>query len=438
MTITLDYQTKESANIGTGCDKKPNGYKSTELGLIPENWEIKSIQEIAEVKGGKRLPLGGQLTKIKTPYPYIRIMDMYYGGINLSSLMYLSEDVYKKIKNYRISHKDIFISVAGSLGIVGKISKEIDGANLTENADKITNIQCDRDFLLHNLMSQRIQNKINEEKTVGAQPKLALNRIQSFKIGIPTSLEEQKTIAATLSDIDSLINSLDQLIAKKRNIKLAAMQQLLTGMQRLKGFNDEWQVVNMSDNFSLKARIGWQGLTTAEYLETGDYCLVTGTDIANGRINWANCFSVDFYRYNQDKNIQLQVGDVLLSKDGTIGKVAYVDHLPRPATLNSGVFVIRPKNKKVDSLYLFYILKSNIFINYLNKLQAGSTISHLYQKDFVGFKFLLPSIKEQMSIATILTDMDTELSALEQQLVKARNLKQGMMQELLTGRIRLT
>ena len=128
----------------------------------------------------------------------------------------------------------------------------------------------------------------------------------------------------------------------------------------------------------------------------------------------------------------------MLTKDGTIGKVGFVDSLPAPATLNSGVFVIRPKGDAYDPLFFYHVLTSRIFEDFLNKLQAGSTISHLYQKDFVTFSFFAPvTLAEQTAIAAVLTDMDAELGALEQRLAKTRALKQGMMQELLTGRTRL-
>ena len=119
---------------------------------------------------------------------------------------------------------------------------------------------------------------------------------------------------------------------------------------------EDWEVQNIQNNSTLKARIGWQGLTTAEYLKNGIFYLVTGTDFNNGKIDWENCVYVDEKRYDQDKNIQLKKGDVLVTKDGTIGKIAYIDFLPLPATLNSGVFVIRPLGKNYLPLFLFYIL----------------------------------------------------------------------------------
>lgn len=261
--------------------------------------------------------------------------------------------------------------------------------------------------------------------------------VQAFNIWLP-EYNEQQVIATALSDVDALLESLDQLITKKRNLKQAAMQELLTGKTRLPGFDGEWKPLNMAQESTLKARIGWQGLTTAEYLKSGQYALITGTDFIDGKIDWEGCHFVEKERYDQDRYIQIQINDVLLTKDGTIGKAAFVDRLPYRATLNSGVFVIRPKNAAYVPKYLFWVLLSQIFIDFLNKLQAGSTISHLYQKDFVNFEFLAPAkIDEQIAIATILSDMDAEITTLEQRRKKTRDLKQAMMQELLTGKTRL-
>ena len=194
----------------------------------------------------------------------------------------------------------------------------------------------------------------------------------------------------------------------------------------------DWDVPNITENSTLKARIGWQGLTTAEYLTSGDYFLVTGTDISKGRVNWDSCFYVDLFRYNQDRNIQLRNDDILITKDGTIGKVAYVDNLRLPATLNSGVFVIRPKNNDYYPQFLFYIFNSRYFHLFLDKLVAGSTINHLYQKDFVTFKFPLPKPKEQEAIATVLSDIDLLIDELTKLIEKKRAIKEGAMQQLLS------
>lgn len=189
---------------------------------------------------------------------------------------------------------------------------------------------------------------------------------------------------------------------------------------------------------TLKGRIGWQGLTTAEYLDQGDYFLVTGTDFFDGRIDWNHCVYVEENRFFQDRNIQLKEGDNLITKDGTIGKIAYVDRVPKPATLNSGVFVMRPKNGTYDPKYMHCILMSFIFDKFIENLKAGSTIAHLYQKDFVFFEFPVPDTEEEQGyIAEILTGADKKIFKEVDYLQKLLKMKSGLMQDLLTGKVRV-
>jgi type I restriction enzyme S subunit len=123
------------------------GYKRTEVGVIPEDWDVSRIDQIGDVKGGKRLPLGRSLTERRTLHPYIRVSDMKNGTIATDAVLFVPDAVFPSIRNYRISRDDIYISVAGTLGLIGRVPPELDGANLTENADKITNLTCKPDFL---------------------------------------------------------------------------------------------------------------------------------------------------------------------------------------------------------------------------------------------------------------------------------------------------
>lgn len=200
---------------------------------------------------------------------------------------------------------------------------------------------------------------------------------------------------------------------------------------------EEWEVFSVGKDCIVKARIGWQGLTTFEYLETGEYALITSTDIIDGSIDWRTCHFVSKFRYEQDVKIQVQENDILISKDGTIGKVGIVRNQPFPATLNSGVFVIRAKdNQNQKGFSLAFV--SEYFREFINRLTAGSTIVHLYQKDIVHFKFPLPiDIQEQQRIATALSDTDALISALNKKIEKKKLIKQGTMQQLLTGQKRL-
>ena len=261
--------------------------------------------------------------------------------------------------------------------------------------------------------------------------------IAGMVISLP-SAEEQEKIVGLLSDVDTLITDLQKLIRKKKDIRQGTMQMLVTGKKRLYGFDGEWVKINLSKNSKLKARIGWQGLTTAEYLDEGYSYLITGTDFKDGQIDWNGCHYVDYNRYEQDPNIQVSNGDLLLTKDGTIGKVAYVADLTRPATLNSGVFLVKPITNAYTAHFMFYVLESSVFKAFLQQLSAGSTINHLYQKDLVKFDLYVPPTKEeQEAIAGILFDMDSDIHRLEKKLSKYQKIKQGMMEELLTGKVRL-
>ena len=215
--------------------------------------------------------------------------------------------------------------------------------------------------------------------------------IAGMVISLP-SAEEQEKIVGVLSDVDTLITDLQKLIRKKKDIRQGTMQMLVTGKKRLDGFDGEWVKINLSKNSKLKARIGWQGLTTAEYLDEGYSYLITGTDFKDGQIDWNGCHYVDYNRYEQDPNIQVSNGDLLLTKDGTIGKVAYVADLTRPATLNSGVFLVKPITDAYTAHFMFYVLESSVFKAFLQQLSAGSTINHLYQKDLRLYRGLQAAI----------------------------------------------
>jgi len=134
--------------------------------------------------------------------------------------------------------------------------------------------------------------KLERFGTGSGVPTLNRNDVHEFKVAIPP-ISEQRAIAAALSDLDALISALDELIAKKHNIKQGAMQKLLTGKRRLPGFGGEWETLNMAEHSTLKARIGWQGLTVAEYLTTGEYRLITGTDFIGGKVDWEKCHYVE-------------------------------------------------------------------------------------------------------------------------------------------------
>lgn len=395
--------------------------KYTELGNIPNEWDVKTLGDVGEVRMCKRV--FSHQTKSQGQIPFYKI-----GTFNKEPDAYITQELYNNFRQrFSFPKKgDILISAAGTIGrtwIYDGKPAYFQDSNIVwieNNEELISN-----DFLNHILQVV----KYNTEG--GTIQRLYNSILRNTKFICPPTDVEQRDISNALNDADTLINKLEKLLTKKRNIKTGAMQELLRP-------KPDWKENTLGETATLKARIGWQGLTTAEYRKQGEYFLITGTEFKNGFIDWDSCFYVDEERYKQDKNIQVKVHDVLVTKDGTIGKIALIKSVPKPATLNSGVFVIRPIANSFHPEFFYYLLLSEIFSIFLSQLSAGSTINHLYQKDFVTFKYFTPkTIDEQKHIAKILSDMDNEIEELYVQLTKYKRMKQGMMQSLLTGKIRL-
>ena len=403
---------------------------------LPDEWEALSLGEHSQIfRGGSPRPIQEFLTTSDTGVNWIKIGDVDADAkyITATEEKIIPEGVSRSRMVYE---GDLILSNSMSYGrpyimnIQGCIH---DGWLVIQKYDKA----FDRDYLYYALSSNlTMQQYIAMAAGSSVQN---LNKEKVAKVVLPKpEIPEQKKIAEILSDADVLITDLQKLIRKKKDIRQGTMQMPVTGKKRLNGYSGEWVKINLAKNSKLKARIGWQGLTTAEYLDEGYSYLITGTDFQDGQIKWNGCHFVNYDRYVQDPNIQVTDGDLLLTKDGTIGKVAYVTNLKRPATLNSGVFVVKPITDAYTAHFMFYVLESSVFKEFLQQLSAGSTINHLYQKDLVKFDlFVPPTIEEQEAISEILFDMDSEIHKLEDKLNKYEEVKQGMMEELLTGKVRL-
>ena len=173
-----------------------------------------------------------------------------------------------------------------------------------------------------------------------------------------------------------------------------------------------WDVKKIKHGFYVKGRIGWKGLKSSEFLSEGFSYLVTGTDFKDGKIDWKGCYHIDKDRYEEDPYIQLHEDDLLITKDGSIGKLAVVDELDKPACLNSGIFVVRSINGDFTTKYLYWVLMSNIFTQFNGYTSYGSTIQHLYQNIFVEFSFGFPTIEEQILISNYLDKKTSQIDSL--------------------------
>jgi len=182
--------------------------KETEIGQIPNSWELSTIASVATVKGGKRMPKGIPLTDKNTGQPYIRVTDFSNHGVNANQVLFVPTDYQSAISRYVISSNDVYISIAGTIGLVGQVPKALDGANLTENAARIsvTDSEVINSFLMYALASDICQAQIAQFTLTNAQPKLALARIEQIRLPKPSALDEQREIIAILRIIDRKIS----------------------------------------------------------------------------------------------------------------------------------------------------------------------------------------------------------------------------------------
>lgn len=269
-------------------------------------------------------------------------------------------------------------------------------------------------------------------------------------------LPEQTKIANFLdkkcAQIDSIIEESKKSIEEYKAWKQSVIFEAVTGKNlscKKKNSGIEW-ISEIPENFiitrikhiaTLAGRIGWQGLTSQEYSDEGCY-LITGINFSNGEINWESCVRVPYSRWEEASQIQIENGDLLITKDGTVGKVAIVNNMPDKTSLNSGVLLIRQNKKVCSTRFLFWILQSNVFWKWFNYINAGnSTIIHLYQHDFSNFSFPNPSIEIQNEISNYLDKKCTQIDSLiseKQSLIKdLAEYKKSLIFEAVTGKRRV-
>ena len=391
--------------------------------------EILSRKERIDRKGWKQVRLGDYASLFAGGTPNRAVSDYYGGSIpwcsisdiaNAGKFLTRTQETLTRLGVENSSAKLIPADAIlfAMYASIGECTLATTPLTTSQAILGIYNLKgFDREYLYYYLCYQK-DAFINQGQT-GTQSNLSKEIVSNFQLPKP-EIDEQRCIAISLSSIDTHISALQSLIVKYDAIKKATVNLLLKP-------KEGWKRVRLGDVCSIKARIGWQGLKKSEYLYYGDYCLVSGINFDNGFINWKTCSFVNEWRYNQDTNIQLKNGDVLITKDGTIGKVAFVQGMLKPTTLNSGVFVIRTANDELLPAFLQLIFKSHYFTDFLDRITAGSTIVHLYQKDIIDFDFPIPDIDTQLQIVKSISAIDNAIDAYKTQIEKVRKLKHGMM-----------
>lgn len=202
------------------------------------------------------------------------------------------------------------------------------------------------------------------------------------------------------------------------------------------GYPEQYKVVRLSEIATPNARIGWQNLRRSEFMDSGDAYIITGTDFENGIVNFKGCKFVDLERYEMDDKIKVRENDILITKDGTIGKVAIVKGLHGKATLNAGVFILNNIYDVVCREYLYHYLRSQRLLKFVKSSSTGGTIQHLNQSVLLNFPVALPSLKEQQEVAAFFTALDEKIRLSKQKLTLISKIKKGITKNIFSKDVR--
>lgn len=428
------------------------GYKQTAVGVIPDDWCEKTLREVS-----LQITDGDHITPRRTSQGYylLSARNIRNGYVDLSDVDYVGQEEFARMRTRCAPVSgDILVSCSGNgLGRVAIVPIGLHCVLVRSAAlIKAEPRKSNSSFLHHWLRGRHAQNQIANGLSRAAQPNLFLGSIQQIRAPLPPTLAEQEAIAGALSDADAWIESLEQLIAKKRQIKQGAMQELLTGKRRLPGFEvkrgykqsdlglipEDWQNLNVAD---VTTKVG-SGITPkggdANYRKHGRP-FIRSQNVGWGRLLLDDLAFIDDNMHSTFASTETCEGDVLLNITGaSIGRSAVVDRFIAKGNVNQHVCILRPKRQLCNSKFLNGLLLSPICQKQIDSFQAGGNRQGLNFGQIRALKIPLPStLAEQQAIASVLSDMDTDIYSLESKLAKAREIKQGMMQELLTGRIRL-
>lgn len=327
----------------------------------------------------------------------------------------------EKNKVYIIQKGDLLIAMSGAT--TGKVGIYLNDtlSLLNQRVGKFVNLgMTDNSKYLYYILQSPKFKKMIVDKAVGcAQPNISNKDIELLDIPFHSDNERARIV----NDFDIIYEMIDN-----RKKQIDDYKKLIINNFELNYNNMNKEEIGKL--CSIKARIGWQGLTKKEYLDDGPCYLITGVDFKEDKIDFENCYYVTEDRYNQDENIQIHKGDVLVTKDGTIGKVAYIDEEPsKPTTLNSGVFVVRKKKEDLNSVFIEYSLMSNSFKKFIEEIKTGATISHLNQEAFVRFKIPDVDIKQQTEFASFVESVNSQIIMCQKDIKDLESIIENKMHE---------
>jgi type I restriction enzyme, S subunit len=408
------------------------GYKQTEVGVIPEEWEIQTGEQITTLIGKGGSPRWQGFEYSNGGMLFITSENVRNGFLDIREPKYLPLAFHEKLKRTKLQKHDILVNLVGaSIGRSCQIQQDLGEANVNQ-AVAVFRVKDEHSsaFLACCFQAPATIERILAMQVDAARPNISLGDLRRFSIQLPP-LPEQRAIATALSDVDGLLRGLDRLIAKKRDLKQAAMQQLLTGQTRLPGFHGEWEVKRLGELATIKDGTH----QTPRYVQTG-VLFYSVEHVTSGDFTNTKYISEEEHKF-LTRTAKIERGDILMTRIGSIGDCKLIDWDVEAS------FYVSLALLKIRSGY------SAAFISHYSNTAAFKKEAELHSlQSAIPMKINLgpisnvkvelpPTLAEQTAIAEVLTEMDAELAALEQRGEKTRALKQAMMQELLTGRIRL-
>jgi type I restriction enzyme S subunit len=398
----------------------PKGYKQTEVGVIPEDWDVKQIEDLQPfVTSGSR---GWATFYSNHGAPFIRITNLIRGSIylDLNDLRFVSLPTdNSEGARTQLKEGDVLISITADIGIVGYISANVPRpAYINQHIAlvRFNTSETDPKFVCYFLASEQPQKLFRALTDSGAKAGMNLTTVKQIRLALPPTKAEQETIAEALSDADELIEALEQLITKKRYIKQGAMQELLRP-------KEAWLKKRLG---SLAAIINGRAYSLTEWEERGTPVIRLQNLTGRGEIYYYSNLNLPEKQYCQS-------GDLLFMWSATFGPIIWQG--PK-AIFHYHIWKIECQSSQLNKEYLYHLL-SDITENLKCNSSSGGTMLHLTKSGMESMEISVPDYDTQEAIATILSDMDAEIAALEEKLAKTRSIKQGMMHNLLTGRIRL-
>lgn len=422
--------------------------QKTEIGTFPADWQIQKLGDL--VQNGRTIRYG-----VVQPGAFVsdgcimlRSQDYSKGWADPASAYRISNAIANQYRNAQLKENDLILTVVGAnTGQVAVAPRWLDGAVLSRSTSRIA-IDVDRvdsRFCKFIIQSPTVQRQILDNLKEGAQPVISCQDVADFLVPVPPK-EEQRAIAEALSDVDALINALDALITKKRHIKQGTMQQLLTGKKRLPGFEltkefKQTEVGVVPKDWTanaLRAFIKLQGgyAFRSSNFSTSGVPVIRISDIQSGFASVSECTCHPEFAIPAE--FIVEKNDVLIAMSGaTTGKIGVFKH-EKNAYQNQrvGRFVIR-NNDETSQSFVSHLVASKLFLIQLGVYLEQGAQPNISGSQIESLEFAFPPRTEQIAIAEVLSDMDAEITALEQKRDKTKLIKQGMMQELLTGKTRL-